>query len=339
MVHEMLTDTQMFIPNLLDNWPWPRQLNPYHAISKSESDSWAQSFNAFDSEAQHVYNKCNFSLLGSLAFPTVDKNGCRIVCDLMHLFFVFDEYSDVASASVVQSQADSIMDAMRNPTHPRPQGESILGEMARQFWENVIRSTTPTFQHRFIAAFQEYTDAVVQQALDRDHHNIRKINQYLEIRRDTIGIKPSLTILESQFNLPDEVMRHPSLIALQSACVDMVAICNDLVSYNNEQARGDEEHNLVTIVMREHKCSLTDAFTWISSLNDNVADTFLSVLKTVPSFGDRTIDEQVAFYIDGLRNWVRGNDTWSFESGRYFGVKGLEIQKKRMVDLLPRRQA
>lgn len=40
-------------------------------------------------------------------------------------------------------------------------------------------------------------------------------------------------------------------------------------------------------------------------------------------------------YVDGLGQWVRGNDDWTFESHRYFGDKGLEIQKTRLMTLLP----
>ena len=50
----------------------------------------------------------------------------------MNLYLVFDEYSDVEDAAGVQRQADSIMDALRNPHKPRPAGEWVGGEIFRQ---------------------------------------------------------------------------------------------------------------------------------------------------------------------------------------------------------------
>ena len=50
----------------------------------------------------------------------------------MNLFFVFDEYSDVEDEHTVQTFADVIMDALRNPHKARPAGEPVLGEIARQ---------------------------------------------------------------------------------------------------------------------------------------------------------------------------------------------------------------
>ena len=110
--------------------------------------------------------------------------------------------------------------------------------------------------------------------------------------------------------------------------------------------------------MHEQNYSLTDAMKWISDFNDKLVDTFLSTLKELPSFGDPTLDKDVAMYIDGIANWVRSNDSWSFEvrqlfvdggnscakstnghtqCERYFGKKGLEIQETRIVNLLPKK--
>jgi Delta6-protoilludene synthase len=50
----------------------------------------------------------------------------------MNLFFVFDEWSDVSDEHETRRQADSIMDALRNPHKPRPAGEWVGGEVARQ---------------------------------------------------------------------------------------------------------------------------------------------------------------------------------------------------------------
>ena len=50
----------------------------------------------------------------------------------MHLFFVIDEYTDVEDERGVEGIATIIVDAMTNPQKPRPEGENILGEIARQ---------------------------------------------------------------------------------------------------------------------------------------------------------------------------------------------------------------
>ena len=50
----------------------------------------------------------------------------------MNLFFVIDEYTDVEPAHVVREMVDVVIDALNNPDKPRPDGEILLGEVARQ---------------------------------------------------------------------------------------------------------------------------------------------------------------------------------------------------------------
>jgi hypothetical protein len=56
----------------------------------------------------------------------------RTGCDLMNMFFIYDEYSDVAHEDEVQVYANIIMDALHNPHKPRPKDEWIGGEITRQ---------------------------------------------------------------------------------------------------------------------------------------------------------------------------------------------------------------
>ena len=107
-------------------------------------------------------------------------------------------------------------------------------DLQTRFWGNAIKVATQTAQRRFIHTFDLYTDAVARQALDRDCCNLRTINSYFEIRRRTIGAKPSFAILELRTDIPDEVMTHPSIVTLVDASVDMIIIGNDIYSYNVE---------------------------------------------------------------------------------------------------------
>jgi hypothetical protein len=66
----------------------------------------------------------------------------------------------------------------------------------------------------------------VGQAADRTHEYIRTIDEYLEMRRDTIGAKPSFAILETGLDLPDEAVRHPIINELSILAIDMILLGN-----------------------------------------------------------------------------------------------------------------
>lgn len=110
---------------------------------------------------------------------------------------------------------------------------------------------------------------------------------------------------------------------------------NDIASYNKEQAAGNEEHNVITIVMSELGLDIGSAMAWAAHYHAGVQKRYIDGLAKVPSWGP-SIDVLVKEYIDQNVMWARGNHSWYYESQRYFGTKGPEIQKTRLVPLLPK---
>lgn len=56
----------------------------------------------------------------------------RVAMDLMHVFFIIDEYTDVECQEEVRNMMDITSDALRNPSKSRPKNEIFIGEMTRQ---------------------------------------------------------------------------------------------------------------------------------------------------------------------------------------------------------------
>ena len=65
---------------------------------------------------------------------TIDRlvEALRIGTDLMHVFFVIDEYTDVEPTSGVREIVRIVVDVLDDPEKPRPEGEMMLGEFTRQ---------------------------------------------------------------------------------------------------------------------------------------------------------------------------------------------------------------
>ena len=111
-----------------------------------------------------------------------------------------------------------------------------------------------------------------------------------------------------------------------------------MISYDKEQAIGDDRNNAITIVMEERKLDITAAMQWLAGQHGEQADRALSllpqVLALVATAGPHAAP--LASYLDHLENWPRANNCWHFESGRYFGAEGRQIQKSRLLTLAPR---
>ncbi|EIM79126.1 terpenoid synthase [Stereum hirsutum FP-91666 SS1] len=320
------------IPDTLANWPWKRKINQHYEEVKMESASWARSFHAFSPQAQDAFDRCDFKRL-------------RTGCDLMNLFFVIDEHSDLSSVADAETQAQIIMNALMNPEKPRPHGEWVGGEVARQYWELAIKTATPKSQRRFVAAFDDYMNAVVQQAKDRTHSTIRDIDSYMEVRRKTIGAWPSFALLELDMDLPEDFMDHPVMHELHVLSISMICLGNvsdiaplpsDIVSWNLEQSRGDDTHNIVRIVMNQLDTDINGAMAWVEMYHKELEVKFMDIFTKSQEW-NKSMNKDISRYVEGLGNWVRANDQWSFESKRYFGDRGLEIMSKRTVSMMPKR--
>ncbi|KAJ3823508.1 terpenoid synthase [Lentinula raphanica] len=277
----MSVSQQFILPDTLQSWPWQRKLNPNYKKVKAESSAWIESFHAFTPKAQDAFNRCEFKHL-------------RTCCDFINLTFVYDEYSDACNAQEARRLAN------------------ILAKKP---------SSVDSAQNLFIETFNDYTTSIVEQAVDRAAHHINDIETYLRVRRNSLGLRPCLVLLHLYSELPEEFLSNPLIEYITTLTIDMVAIGNDICSYNIEQARGDG-HNMITTVMNSMCFNLDEALLWISDLHDSLGESFQETYRAICQ--ELPVSETSAAavsYLEGLGNWVRANDCWSYESEWYFGQK------------------
>lgn len=92
--------------------------------------------------------------------------------------------------------------------------------------------------------------------------------------------------------------------------------------------------------MNSENVSLQEAMSRMQAYILTLEQRFLVINSQIQDeAGSHPADASLLAYIDGIGNWVRANDTWSFESQRYFGSKGLEIQAQRTLELWPKRSS
>ncbi|KAF9002127.1 isoprenoid synthase domain-containing protein, partial [Cyathus striatus] len=200
----------------------------------------------------------------------------------------FVRYTDVADGKMADEMAARVVDASGTPTR-REEGD-IVG--------NYETSLPPKFEsiEHFITGFEEYIEAVAQEADDRAHKRIRTVKDYQQLRRGTTSGKAIFALIEFGLDLPEEVLDHPTVVRMTEAALEICGITNDMHSYRLEHARGLDGHNIITSIIHEHRLNLQ-------------------------------------IYVDGLGNWVRGNDCWCYESKRYYGDGGEIVRQTGIITL------
>ena len=82
---------------------------------------------------------------------------------------------------------------------------------------------------RFISGFDAYLKSVIVEAEDRATGNLRTVNDYIIIRRDTCAAKPTFSCLGLGLHIPNEVFENPFIKSLLENATDLILISN--VSY------------------------------------------------------------------------------------------------------------
>ena len=109
----------------------------------------------------------------------------------------------------------------------------------------------------------------------------------------------------------------------------------DLLSYNKEQAVGDDEHNIVTVIMKQFNLGVQGAINKAGQLSDQKMQQFMHLYLQVPRWVG-PVDLDVQKLIHGMAACVSGVLHWSYESQRYFGSHGLQVKQTRRMRLLPK---
>ncbi|EJD02130.1 terpenoid synthase [Fomitiporia mediterranea MF3/22] len=333
-----------FLPDLVGHCEFPLTYNPHGDTVAPEADKWLdQGCPELAPKARKALYGLRAGELTAFCYTSCDAHHLRVISDFMNYLFHLDNISDGMMTREADVLSDIVMNALWFPDEYRLcKGQSpeeiSAGKLARDYWRRCIADAGPGVQARFKENLQLFFEAVHIQATHREDGEIPELESYIDVRRDESGCKPVFDLIEYGLgiNLPDFVIEHPIIKALNQGSNDLVTWSNDIFSYNVEQARGDT-HNMIIILETRYGMELQDAMDYVGEMCRVTMENFVANKARVPSFGCPQLDRDVAGYVQGLQDWIVGALHWSFMSKRYFGTEGAEIKKHRYVKLLPKK--
>lgn len=143
----------------------------------------------------------------------------------------------------------------------------------------------------------------------------------MSVREISVGITPCVAWGVVMFAARNEIFQSSSLQKIISECNVLIAVANDIYSYNKEQAKGAAAvaHNIVDVILSQRNQGVQDAM-------DQANDFYKSkLLPTVQLYHDLPVleDEASTAYMKECAllalEWVEGNVEFSLASYRYFG--------------------
>ncbi|TBU50447.1 terpenoid synthase [Dichomitus squalens] len=332
-----LAPRSFVLPDLFSYCQYPLRTNVHCASVARASEDWLLKDANFTAKRQAAFRRLHAGELTAMCYPNADATRLRDVADFLNFLFTLDDWSDEFSDQDTVGLAGNVMGAFWDPVGFTTQ--KAAGKLAKSFSGRFRRTAGPGCTRRFIETMDLFFRAVAQQARDRARGDVPSLEEYIALRMDTSGCKPCFALIEyaAGIDLPDEVMAHPAIRALEEAANSHISWSNDIFSYDVEQARGDT-HNMVEVVMHRHDFSLQAAVDYVGDLTNASIARFESIRRSLPCWGEK-IDKDVTLYVQGLQDWMVGALQWSFDSARYFGNDGAAVKQHRVVILRPRMSA
>ncbi|KAG1776326.1 isoprenoid synthase domain-containing protein [Suillus placidus] len=322
--------SQFILPDLVNDCHYPLRQNPHcHAVSRA-SDQWLVDVAQLVEPEIRGYIDMDIGAFVATCYPDADAFHLQVCSDFTAWLFIIDDWMEYGVVDV-QGVRESCNFAFRDPINFDT--EQLGAKMCKLFFSRFRETAGPGCTERFIHGGELFFAAVAKQVDDHPKGHIYDLESYIALRRDLSAMKICFPLIQcvARIDLPDEVLSHPVVMALEDAINDHVAWSNDILSYNKEQSYGDAHlENIVAVLMNERGLDLQGAMDYAGQMCKDAIQRFDSNRARLPSW-EEEVDRQVAIYVEGMQNWMVGSLHWHFNSARY------AIKQDRVVKLLPKK--
>ncbi|MCP3061699.1 hypothetical protein LXT21_23210 [Myxococcus sp. K38C18041901] len=272
-------------------------------------------------DALWTYDKMRTDLLSARVFCDARGAGLDLANEWIAWFFVFDDQFDGPlgrDLEATHAVLEEFLSAVQTGT-PLRHPSSPLCSSWIDLWGRSISGMSETWAERFAGNFLRYFQSYQREALDRLQGGPADLASYLDNRRHTIGFAPALDLCEpaSGYEIPPELHGSEPMVTMRLMSTDVVVIANDICSATKEAAVG-QMHNVVLLRMRDEGCDQSTATQWAAGL---IADRVRTFQEAESRMRQGTQTVTAWSYIDrgisAMKNWMRGNLDWSYETARY----------------------
>ncbi|KAK2729345.1 hypothetical protein CKAH01_10294 [Colletotrichum kahawae] len=329
-------DTMVTIPDFLarwpadKGWPWQVELHPDSESIKSEAETWMRSFSGIPANFVNKIIAASFPEIACINYAHMDRASCLLAAQVMLLFFVIDETTDAGDEKDVRRQCLMVKDvfSFAGAAHNQPKFSGHLSSMelmARDVAERYLVIGTRESWQLFKDLFDDYLDGVVEEAGLRGRlPALPSRNEYMAVRQKTIGMYPSIAFLLIKCEVRRELWEEPAMQSLMDMCFRIIINQNDMYSFDKEQAKGEDSHNGVRIMMNEFDIGVQEAMDRLGEETRKLVSHFIDLSENLPITEAMTDCEHQQLLLEGCVSWIIGMDVWSLDvTTRYHGQGGL----------------
>lgn len=312
--------------------PYPRRSHPDRFAVFERNLQWGRKLGLLpDDSAETLFSFSGVAEFGTYFCPE-PADDIDLVINCMTYFFIFDDFFDTPAgqpADAAVAAALEMADLLGRGVPPDRCGSARIVAAFADVWTRMASGRSEVWRRRAAASWLEYLYANITEEADRRSGEELSVTRYLQARRGSIGVVPTLHLLEAAggFEVPPLAWHSSLLGAMRMDATEHMIFTNDVMGLEKDEARG--ETNLVHVVMKEHGCSREAAVDHVTALADDRVRDFIVLHDTTAEFcyrlglsgSDRSA---VLRHADSVRDMIGGNFYTHCDIGRY-SIKGVAL--------------
>ncbi len=304
---------------------WPSQHSLFAAAIQQASRARLLGVKLLPDEPESLrrFDTSNFGLLAAYTYPQATRERLEVCNDWHAWLFFFDDIADeVSEVGQRPAHLEQLMVACVEVLRGAPlrAGATALEHYTLDIRERLRRFASDAWLARFADDVDLY---LFRGTLPAAHHwasgTVPDFDAYYTQRALDSAVFTALDLIEITVEgreLPEQVLVHDDLQRMRELCTRVVALSNDLFSYEKEVLWHQNPNNLVHMLQVHLSMSLEDAVAEAIQVINKDVERFLVCEERLRESGWLE-DSRVTYYVDGMKSWMRGNVTWSLVSGRY----------------------
>lgn len=305
------------------NIPFPGRISPDVARADASHLGWPSSFGLLPTaaaEARHRQGK--YAELAGRFHPAAVGDELDLAVDQLSWFFLFDDEFDghwggtPERAAQLAGAVEQVLDRSDAAADSYPIA-AAFGDL----WARSREGMSDAWCRRASMNWRTYLRGYVAEAENRLRRAPPHLQEQLALRVATIGVQPILDIAErlGHFELPEHLARTHPISTLSRLASEVVALDNDIVSVEKEEAIGDLNlllylESLQGLTRRESigllQAMVTERIAAFVKLGDELT-------RSADEMPQRDSDAVRRYYADALCAVMRGAYDWEQSCARY----------------------
>lgn len=304
---------------------WAARVNPLASQVATDVEAWLRDVRVIrDEKGERIFRDLAVAEYAGWPCPSAGYEELWTIAGFFTLWIFHDDVLEGigARSDEILARAVSGMLELDDPAlnNPYVRGWSELG------WR-LERKMSKRWLSRHYRRFLDWSRAVGNEAETlrrfRQAGTVPQVDEYLELRRRTIGMRPTVGFVEYVLGeeLPASVSKLPALSALVDLSADLVAIHNDLLAFSKDLDQ--RMVNLASCIMAKG-FSGERAFRELARLHEQKVGDFEAVARSLLDAVDRRHLPLVGKWITEVQHIIYGFARWHFIAARYSDVHPME---------------